>query len=386
MPTSAEARARIAARRELNAFISLTTEEGAGVVVAVKDTIDVAGMVTTCGAQVAREPARRDAEVVRRIRAAGGVLIGKTNLQPWAFGVTSANPWWGDVGHPRDPRHNPGGSSGGSAVAVACGMCDWALGTDAGGSVRLPAALCGTVGFKPTQGVVSMDGVAPLAPSLDTMGILAPDVSTTAAAYAICTGQAAVRGGPRDAAVPRLGLPAAWIDGLDSHVAAVFHPLRERFPEVAVPDRTTLARSAMTILLAEAAQVHGEMLAAHPEAFPDDLRAALRLGLSISAAEYHAALDFRQQALTTMADAMSGLDALLLPTVGRVAPVREDVVHAKDLTRYALAINLTGQPAISLPAPVAGWPVGVQLVGRSGGDWELLETAAKLEACLSSWL
>lgn len=126
-----------------------------GPVVSVKDMIDVAGWVTLCGTRLPFAPAVRDTRVVSRIHEAGGAIVGKTNLQPWAFGVTNANPWWGDVGHPHDGAHIPGGSSGALAAAVACGLCDWALGTDTGGLVRIPAALCGVVGFKPRHGAVT---------------------------------------------------------------------------------------------------------------------------------------------------------------------------------------------------------------------------------------
>src|SRR6266480_7217854 len=178
-----DARARIRERSDLNAFISVSDERGDGTVVAVKDLVDVNRMVTTAGGVILpAEPAADDAPVITRIRHAGCVVVGKANLHEFAYGVTSVNPHYGPVRNPRDPSRVAGGSSGGSAVAVATGMCDWAVGSDTGGSIRIPASLCGVVGFKPTIGTVDTTGVFPLSRSLDTMGPLAPDVRSAARA------------------------------------------------------------------------------------------------------------------------------------------------------------------------------------------------------------
>src|SRR3979490_3334611 len=181
-----EARRRIDERADLHAFISTSSEEGAGTVVAVKDLVDVAGMVTTAGGRILpSKPAERDAPVVVRIRREGCVVVGKTNLHEFAFGVTSANPHYGAVLNPHDKSRVAGGSSGGSAVAVAAGMCDWAIGSDTGGTIRIPASLCGVVGFKPEIGSIYITGVIPLAWSLDTLGPIATDVGAAAKAYSM---------------------------------------------------------------------------------------------------------------------------------------------------------------------------------------------------------
>src|SRR3984893_11984113 len=178
-----EARHRIRQHAVLNAFISVSGENGSGTVVAVKDLIDVAGMVTTAGGIILpKVPAAKDAPVIEHIRAAGCVVVGKANLHEFAYGVTSVNPHYGPVRNPHDASCVAGGSPGGSAVAVATRMCDWAIGSDTGGSIRIPASLCGVVGFKPRLGSIDVAGVIPLSHSLDTLGPITPDVASAAGA------------------------------------------------------------------------------------------------------------------------------------------------------------------------------------------------------------
>ena len=237
--TPGEARERIRARADLNAFISVTDEDGDGPVVAVKDLVDVAGTVTTAGSRIPPAvPAERDAPVVRRLREFGCVVIGKTNLHEWAYGVTSNNPHFGPVRNPVDPERVPGGSSGGSAVAVATGMCDWAVGSDTGGSIRIPAALCGVVGFKPTVGTIDVEGVVPLSRTLDTLGPLAPDVRTAARALEMMselTGLLPER--PRPLSELRVGVARGWGDGLAPEVAPAWAAVTSGLPQVELPDR-----------------------------------------------------------------------------------------------------------------------------------------------------
>src|SRR2546425_1017111 len=203
-----DARARIRERSDLNAFISVSDERGDGTVVAVKDLIDVKGMITTAGGVILpAEPAKDDAPVITRIRDAGCVVVGKANLHEFAYGVTSVNPHYGPVRNPRDPSRVAGGSSGGSAAAVAAGMCDWAVGSDTGGSIRIPASFCGVAGFKPEFGSIEIAGVIPLAHTLDTLGPLAPDIASTARAYSMMTGEAISLDG---LARPRLAGPGRW--------------------------------------------------------------------------------------------------------------------------------------------------------------------------------
>src|SRR5881396_3407929 len=204
-----DARARIRERSDLNAFISVSDERGDGTVVAVKDLVDVKRMVTTAGGVILpAEPAKDDAPVITRIRDAGCVVVGKTNLHEFAYGVTSVNPHFGTVRNPHDPTRVAGGSSGGSAVAVAAGMCEWSIGSDTGGSIRIPASLCGVCGFKPAFGSVDIGGVIPLSPSLDTLGPLAPTIAACAGAHTMMSGEDV----SLDALTrPRLAVPAGWI-------------------------------------------------------------------------------------------------------------------------------------------------------------------------------
>ena len=348
--------------------------------VAIKDVIDLAGSVTTCGSPLDAPRSARDAQVVERLRDAGCSVVGKTNLQPWAFGVTSANPYWGDVQNPADPSRIPGGSSGGSAVAVAAEMCDWAIGTDTGGSVRIPAALCGVVGFKPTNGAIDLSGIVPLAPSLDCVGILARDVDSTERAFDVVRSQNDdTEREPGLTGRPRLAIPAGWLADLDTPVTEMWQRISDGIEVVAFPERRSLARTGMTILLVEAASVHAQRLEEQPWLFPPTVRDAIERGASIPHAEYEAALDARASAMIAADDAMAGIDALLLPTVGRTAPRRTEPIRDADLTRYTLPFNVTAQPAVSLPVGSGGLPIGMELVGRRGLDRSLISTARAVE-------
>lgn len=408
------ARARIAARADLHAFISLTDEHGPGEVVAVKDLIDVRGTVTSCGAAWGAGPggvggggaeagagrggaeagppaAARDAEAIANLRRAGPVaIVGKANLHEWAFGVSSANPTYGAVPNPRDVTRSAGGSSSGSAAAVAAGLCDWAVGTDTAGSIRIPASLCGVVGFKPTWGTVPIAGVQPLAPSHDTVGALAPSVAVAArGVFALAAQEPPLLNGAAGAAggEPRLARPAGWVDpaGLDDDTAAAWAPWAQRLPEIAFPDRARLFSLAEVVQGYEAAQVHAAALARDPGRFSAPVLERLRRGAQITAAEAAAASE-ELTALAAEADrALTGWDALALPTTACVAPPLGDEQTREPLTRFTRPFNATGQPAISLPltVPPGTLPVGLQLVARRGDDAALTAVAVRVERLLA---
>jgi aspartyl-tRNA(Asn)/glutamyl-tRNA(Gln) amidotransferase subunit A len=359
----ADARRRMEERSELNAFISTSHEVGAGTVVAVKDLVDVAGMVTTAGGVILPNvPARKDAPVIERIRRAGCVIVGKTNLHEFAYGVTSVNPHYGTVRNPRDPARVAGGSSGGSAVAVAEGMCDWAIGSDTGGSIRIPASLCGVTGFKPALGSIDTAGVIPLSRSLDTLGPMAPDVSTLAKAFAMMGGEAA---GADRLEKPRLAVPAGWIADLDPPTAAAWRLVSAGIPEFRFVDREPLFRVGLSILLVEAAAYHRKWVSEFPEKYGADVLSHLQRGLGILAVDFADAqveiARLRKEAIA----AMDGINALLLPATAIVAPPVDAGNEVREpLARFTRPFNATGQPVVALPAPVSGLPVGIQVVGR----------------------
>ena len=377
------ARERIRAQADLHAFISLTEESGEGTVVGVKDVVDVRGTVNTGGSTILPAvPSRDDAPVIRAMRSCGCIVAGKTNLHEFAFGVTSLNPHHGSVVNPRAPDRIPGGSSGGSAAAVAAGLVDWALGTDTGGSIRIPAALCGVVGFKPTIGSIDTSGVIPLSRSLDTLGPLAPDVETAALAFAQMRGD---RGWQAPEPAPlsryRLAVLQGWGEDLDAESSSAWSSMTEGLRQIPFPSRSALNDAGFSILLAEAAAFHRTWLETVPEKYGRDVLEPLQRGLTVTREEYVAAL-LSQSRLRAAADealVSAGVDAVLAPATRIVAPRLTDRIERPDLTAYTRPFNTTGQPVVCLPVPATPVPVGIQVVGRHGLDLQLLEIARALE-------
>jgi aspartyl-tRNA(Asn)/glutamyl-tRNA(Gln) amidotransferase subunit A len=378
------ARRRIAELNHLNAFISLTDEKGDGQIVAVKDLIDVRNTVTTGGGVILPTVrARADAPLIERIRRHGCIVIGKTNLHEWAFGPTNINPHYGSALNPHDVTRITGGSSGGSALAVATEMCDWAIGTDTGGSIRLPASLCGVVGFKPSPGLISTEGVIPLSQSLDTVGPLARDVLTAAHAFEMMSDiPISVPEPPFLLDRFRLAIPEGWVDGLDESTSFVWKQVSRDLTEIPFPDRARLSGTAMTILHAEAAANHREWLVSHRDRYGPDVLALLEIGMSVSAVSYVEALAERERLSAEVEAAMHDWDALILPATACVAPKLDDANVREPLTRFTRPFNLTRQPVIVIPAPTQGLPVGIQIVGHSGRDAALVRVALALESHL----
>jgi aspartyl-tRNA(Asn)/glutamyl-tRNA(Gln) amidotransferase subunit A len=377
----AAARERILGQAHLNAFISLTDESGEGPVVAVKDLIYVRGTWTTAGSMMLPfVPDREDAEVVQHIRRHGCVVVGKTNLHEWAFGVTSTNLHFGPVRNPHDPTRVAGGSSGGSAAAVAAGMCDWAIGTDTGGSIRIPAALCGVVGVKPTLGAISTQGVIPLGRSFDTVGPLASDVYTASLALEMMTGRTdfVPRRQPDPAAI-RLAVPAGWDEDLDNEVRLAWTPIAAGLPRIQLPDLREMLRVGLDVLNWEAADLHRSRIESNPDAYGEDVLRRLRDASEVSQETYEAGLAEVPRLRAAVEEAMAGVDAILTPATAIVAPPIGEIGVGEQLTRFTRPFNVTGQPVVTLPLKSSGLPVGVQLIGHYGQDAQLLEIASSLE-------
>lgn len=378
-------RERIREHERFNAFISMTTEEGDGPCVAVKDVIDVAGVPTTGGGVVLPElPAAKDAAVVASIREHGCAVIGKTNLHEWAFGPTNVNPHYGAVLNPHDPARISGGSSGGSAAAVALGLCDWAIGTDTGGSIRIPASLCGVVGFKPTRGRIATGGVVPLSRTLDVVGPMAPDVRGAARGFETMTGTAfELDVAPIESF--RLAYPAGWADDLDRPTAAVWREISVSLIEIPFPERATVAAPGRVVLYREAFDYHRPWFEEQPHRYGDDVRGYLNEGSKIADDEYEAALAGLANQTDAVETALERWDAVVLPATARVAPPLRDLEDVREpLTRFTRPFNASGHPAIAIPAPSNGLPVGLQVVGHVGEDERVLAIAAAVEARLAS--
>jgi aspartyl-tRNA(Asn)/glutamyl-tRNA(Gln) amidotransferase subunit A len=380
-----DARARAEELKDLNLFIAMTDEDGDGEVVAVKDLVDVRGTPTTGGGRLLpTEPKSKDAPLILNLRTRGCVMIGKTNLHEWAFGSTSMNRHYGTVHNPRDRSRIAGGSSGGSAAAVAAGACDWAIGSDTGGSIRIPAALCGIVGFKPTFGTIDTRGVVPLSFSLDTIGSLAPDVATATRAVAMMAG---IDGWDSIEPIPaerlRLAVPAGWVNGLDAHVRKAWGAVSEGLPEIELPSLDAMQKTCLDIMLSEAVAFHKLWMDTQPDEYGPDVLARLRTGLSITGSDYVRAMADQRRMRQEVAKAMRGLDAILLPSTACVAPLIAAEVDTQPLVRFTRPFNLTGQPVFSLPATVDGLPAGIQVIGHVGRDIELAAVAAGLERAWS---
>ena len=376
-----------------------------GIPVAVKDLIDIQGVPTTAASRV-REGhiARADAAVITQLRQAGAIVIGKTNLHEFAYGTTSEDSAFGPVGNPHDPSRSPGGSSGGSAVAVATGMALAALGTDTGGSIRIPASACGVVGLKPTYGEVSVDGVVPLSRTLDHVGPFARTVSDAWAVYRALV--APIEGvPPRPATVSalRLGVPRAYFcDLLDDEVRSRFESAIEtlrragaQIDEVDVPHASATPAVYVHIHAAEGSEYHARMLDAAGDRYSPIVRLRLEMGRYILAGDYVRALNAREGLRREVDAAIGDCDGLMLPALPIPAPPigaesitvggTEQPVRAMML-RCTQLFNVTGHPALSLPCGVTsrGLPCGLQLVGRRVETEALMRVALAVEAQLST--
>ena len=376
-----------------------------GIPVSIKDLFDVAGEVTTAGSAVLRgaAPAARNAPVVERLIAAGAVIVGRTNMTEFAFSGLGLNPHHGTPANPWDraTRRIPGGSSSGAAVSVTDGMAALAIGSDTGGSVRIPAALCGLAGFKPTQRRVPTEGALPLSTSLDSIGPLAASVRCCALTDAILAGQPPVPPPARALRDARLAVPETVVlDGLEPPVAAAFEAALARLSaagariqHIAVPEFAEMSRlhARGTLAGAEAWAWHRHLLAERAAEY--DPRVGLRLqgGAQMSAADYIDLLAARRRWIAQVEARAAGFDALLLPTVPLLAP-RIDALQASDeayfaanalILRNPTLINFLDGCALSLPCHESGAaPVGLMLAAAGGQDRALLGLGEAVEQAL----
>jgi aspartyl-tRNA(Asn)/glutamyl-tRNA(Gln) amidotransferase subunit A len=362
-------------------FLARPDRVADGVRLAVKDLFDTAGLTTTYGSIIyADHVPEKTAEAVRRLEAAGYANVGKTNLHEFAYGVTSANPHYGTVPNPSYPGRMAGGSSGGSAAALAAGLADAALGTDSGGSIRIPAACCGVVGFKPTYGLVSLDGVFPLAPSFDHVGPMARSVNEcTAMMRALADGFEPMT----IASLEEVEVGVAWFELADLLVAARVREASELFPrrrEIDFP----LAEQISRLFMREVADVHRDLFAEFADSYGDNVRTKVERCLAVTDSEYERALAAREALNERAESALGSLDLILMPTLGFVAPrLPVDDLELREATiRLTIPFNTLGWPALALPCGPAddGLPASLQIAGRPGSDALVLAVGEFLEA------
>ena len=371
----------------------------AGRPVAVKDIIAIAGVPTRCGSPASDpSPAVADAPLVARLRAAGAEVFAASQCLEYAAGF--AHPQVGDTRNPADPSRTSGGSSGGSAALVAAGVCDLAIGTDTGGSIRIPAAYCGIVGLKPTHGLIPADGVFPLSPRCDHAGTLTATVAGTADLLGVLAGlppetpwRQAAEGSAGQFTVGVLA--AQFADpSVTAEVAAALAGALAALGDagwdviqVAAPWLGRLAsweETLAAIVAREACLVHRGRDASR---YAEGTRALLEYGASVTDERFAAALAEQAELIEEIEASLAGVDALAGPTVGYTAPEQDPPFGLGDDNaegRFTGPYNLSGHPALSLPVPTAGLPVGLQLAGRRGADLALLGVAAAVERILGA--
>jgi aspartyl-tRNA(Asn)/glutamyl-tRNA(Gln) amidotransferase subunit A len=376
----------------------------AGLPISVKDLFDIAGETTTAGSRVLADapPAAADAPIVQRLRAAGAIIIGKTNMVEFAYSGLGLNPHYGTPVNPYDPERIPGGSSSGAGVAVPYGFSAASIGTDTGGSVRIPAAFNSVAGFKPTQRRVPCDGAIPLSTSLDSVGPLAPTVACCALVDAVLAGEA-----PQPlAALPlrglRLVLPQNILtEGLDATVSRAFdRALTALSKRGAVISDAPLSELTMLgdvahrggIAAPEAYAWHRRRIEAQRELYDPRVLVRLLMADRVSAADYIDALAGRAAAIAAFDRATAPFDAMICPTVPVVPPRFDTLVKEADyqminqlVLRNTYVFNLLDRCALSVPCSAPGeLPVGLMLVGPTGGDRRLLEIGAAVEKALAA--
>ena len=397
----------LASQREprLNAFITFSQESALakarsletddsllplkGIPYAVKDLIDVVGLATTCGSLASStEPASKSAPVVERLDAAGAILIGKTNLLEYAYGAV--HPEVGATRNPWNTARTAGGSSGGSAAAVAAGICPLALGSDTGGSIRIPAAYCGVVGFKPSLGLVPVEGVTPLAYSLDHVGPITQSCYDAREALTVLARQTFPSGKPLHRTT--VGVPQTYLEAVSvqAGVAAAFDDFINivqtagvTLKTVAVHDLEQANTALLELLYPEASVIHKQNMQGRKELYGPETWRQLKDGFTYAAVQYIEAQRFQRTFTDRLRATFSEIDFLVMPTVPWVAPAEDPAVSGGEGAtemHFTGPFNLSGSPALSLPWGTAeNLPVGLQIVANTGCDGELLGFGELLE-------
>jgi aspartyl-tRNA(Asn)/glutamyl-tRNA(Gln) amidotransferase subunit A len=365
-------------------FLARPDRVGDGIRLAVKDLFDTAGLRTTYGSILfADHVPDRSAEAVVRLEASGYVNVGKTNLHEFAYGISSHNPHFGMVLNPLAADRTAGGSSAGSAAALAAGHVDAALGSDSGGSIRIPAACCGVVGLKPSRGLVPLEGCFPLAPSFDHAGPMARDVESCARmleALAPDFERAEL------SSLDELEVGIAWLEHADPLVRIRVRAAAELFAhsrDVAFP----LPEGVGEVFLREVAESHRGLFPEHADAYGNNVRTKLERCVRVTDAQFETALRRLEEYRERAAAAVAGLDLLVTPTLAFAAPpaITDDLEIRDSVIRFTYPFNALGWPALAMPCGLAehGLPASVQLVAPAGRDARVLAAGALLERALS---
>lgn len=407
--------------QRLNAYITVTEEEALtraqeleaelvdgtwrgplhGIPIALKDNIDTAGIRTTAASALFEERIpERDAEVVTRLEAAGAIVLGKLNLHEFAYGATSAITHFGPVGNPWDTERIPGGSSGGSGAAVAARLCAAALGTDTGGSIRIPAAYCGIVGLKPTYGLSSIRGIIPLSVSYDHVGPMCRTVSDTALMLQAMAGYDPLDVASRQSEVPtysaaferrtdrlRLGVPRSpFYEDIDPQIAEalgqalrILGQLTAGIEDVEIPSPPDVP-----LVLVEAYEYHADYLAADPELYAPLTRDRILRGADVSAVDYARGKYEHTLARRTIARSFDDIDLLITPTMA-LLPITIDEARSTtsdaERIRNTSPFNAYGLPTVTVPCGFSreAWPIGLQITGKPFGELDVLAVAHAYE-------
>jgi aspartyl-tRNA(Asn)/glutamyl-tRNA(Gln) amidotransferase subunit A len=374
-----------------------------GLPISVKDLFDVAGQATTAGSVVLRDapPATADATIIQRLRAAGAVIIGSTNMTEFAYSGLGLNPHYGTPANPWDraTKRIPGGSSSGAAVSVTDGMASAAIGTDTGGSIRIPAALCGLTGFKPTARRVPTDGCVPLARSLDSIGPIAPTVDCCARIDAVLSAQSYLPIEAKSLGSFRLGVLQGYVlDGLDDAVAYAFHgallALKQAGANIGPVELPGLNRIPMSnqTAAAEAFAWHRRLLEASSHRYDPRVSERILHGAGMLAADFLDLMDSRRALIAEADLAFADYDAILLPSAPWIAPPIADLEASHDayfhangmMLRNTSIFNFLDGCALSIPCHAPGEaPVGLMIAGLHGEDMTIFRAGAAIEAALA---